>query len=678
MRHPSLACLGCLVALAACPPAPQPDGGNDVDSGVAVPCDSSKDCKAAAFPGVCRQNVCTAHVPCADDLECGLGEACIDRECAFIGCIADGDCPTGRCRTESFTCAECGTDADCPFNRPICQASTQKCVQCLDDSQCAQPGPAHCEALSGACLHCLTDDHCPNGLKCSGGTCTGALAGQMCPTGTACAAGLTCVNLGMVPTCLQGCDAFAPQCPTGQICYTLKYANSSSFVFDMGGLLGVCYTPVANARNYRDSCQLSAGGSNCQPSLACVPDSSQGATCRAYCDPGALGACPSPEICHHFPGDFYGREYGICYPDNGYGSVCTSDGRCRSGQSCQPYPDPSTFEELSPYCQFNVGAAPGLAPCGSGKGLDGGLTTPDRVCQSGSCRGDTSPQTGPYFCFSACAVDDDCSIAGRTGSCDTDFPFIAPDGVTTAYITGCRPGCQSSQGCTDYASDGGFICRVRLDVTADRSGLKLNCGRPNDGGVGAGSPCTVNGQCTSGYCWLDDARGVRRAGICLEPCQSAADCAASANAGLSSGPLDCQPTTFLGYRGPDFRPGTPDDVLSVRRVCSGIACTKDEDCSLDGGARCVPDVSPFDAGGEVLRCRPPVASANLEADVACSVDSDCASGACGMLANGTRVCFRACDALLPSACPVGLTCRAQAFRFTATRGDTVLLDGCAP
>lgn len=671
--------LASLLALSACPAPQVPDAGGPVDSGPPPPpCDSPEDCRAADYPGVCRQGACAKDVPCADDLECGLGEACIDRACAFVGCVNDDDCPTGRCRPQTFTCAECGEDSDCPFNRPICQAATQKCVQCLTDAQCEAPGPSHCEAISGACTHCLSDEHCPNGLTCSGGICAGAQAGQQCPTGTACAEGLTCVTLGGVQTCLQGCNAYAPTCPTGQICYTLKYSASSSYVFDMGGLLGVCFTPIANARNYRDSCEKDvAGNSNCQPSLACVPDSPASASCRAYCDPGALGACPSGEICHRFPGDFYGRQYGLCYADNGWGDRCTADTKCRPGQSCQPYEDPSTFEELSPACLFNVGAAAGLSPCASVTTADGGAVQPDRVCASGACRGDSFPSTPPYFCFAACATDSDCTIGSRTGSCDGTYQFPTPGGVN-AFITGCRPGCASNSTCEEYGVDGGLVCRPRLLTGSTNSGLKLNCGRPNAGGSGAGAPCVTSSQCTSGYCSFDDARGVRRQGYCLEACQTAADCAATSDGGLASGPLDCLPTTYLGYRGQDFTAGTPDDVLSVRSVCSGISCDEDEDCSADGGARCVPDVSPADAGAYVLRCRPRVQGLNREAGQSCTTNTECSSGACGQLGDSTRVCYRACDPAGAATCPAGLTCRAGAFRFTATAGNFIQLDGCAP
>src|SRR3954470_19901236 len=98
MRFLPLAAL----VLVACPqPAPL-DGGMDVDSGIAVSCDSAEDCAAMGLGAVCRDGACAANVPCANDFECGLGEECSDRTCVFTGCVRDEDCSTGRCRKDVF------------------------------------------------------------------------------------------------------------------------------------------------------------------------------------------------------------------------------------------------------------------------------------------------------------------------------------------------------------------------------------------------------------------------------------------------------------------------------------------------------------------------------------------------------------------------------------------------
>ncbi len=681
-----------LVALSACPAPTVPDAGPEdsgqmiVDSGPPPPtCDSPEDCKAVDFPGVCRQGVCKKNVPCSDDLECGLGEACVNHGCAFVGCTRDADCPTGRCRASSYSCVECGRHSDCPFDKPMCQMATEKCVQCIDDSSCPVPGAPYCETVSGTCKHCLLDQHCPNGLRCISNACVGVGVGGMCPQGTSCAQGLTCVNLNsggqVVPTCLTSCNVYQPQCGQGEICYALKYSTGNAYVFDLGGLLGVCFQAGAG-KNYRDSCDYSwLTGGNCKAQFMCIPDSSATASCRAFCDPGQANACPAPEVCHPFPGDFNGRQFGICFNDTGWGTKCDGDSKCRPGQSCQPWDDPSTDDftanDVGTFCQYNAGPGTGLAPCGDTRLADGGIIRADRTCQSGTCRTDGTTGLPPYYCWAACQSDSDCSIGSRTGTCDSRFNFLKPGGMDTADLYGCRPGCQSHATCGEYA-DAGLACTLRLSTLSRNSGLKLECGRPVLSGAGPGAPCTAGAQCYSGMCSTDDARGVRRSGYCLEACQTAADCSpAGRDAGPASGPLGCQPTTYLGYLGQDFRAGTADDVLSVKRVCSGVTCNEDEDCSEDGGARCAPDVSPLDAGSIVLRCRPPAQVGFREAGAPCVANTECRSGACGRLADGGSGCFRACDPA-GALCPAGTTCQAGAYRFTATHGNTVAIDGCAP
>src|SRR5581483_12521274 len=138
----------------------------------------------------------------------------------------------------------------------------------------------------------------------------------------------------------------------------------------------------------------------------CVPDSATGSSCRAYCDPGLPNSCPTPEICHPFVGDFSGRDYGLCYANNGYGDKCTGDAQCKKpGESCVPFDDPSAFDELSSICQFNVGSGAGLAPCAAVALNDGGTLSGDKQCGSGLCVGSTVPASSPYFCFASCVTD---------------------------------------------------------------------------------------------------------------------------------------------------------------------------------------------------------------------------------------------------------------------------------
>ena len=665
--------LSILVLLAGCPGGPVVDAGMVVvDSGIAPPaCDSPKACKALGFDGVCRSGKCASQVLCADDVECGLGESCVSGNCAFTGCASDSDCSSHRCRADVFACSECGTSADCPASRPVCDGSN-KCVQCGDDSQCVPPGPAHCDAQAGGCVHCLEDKHCPNGLKCGAShLCTGAPAGANCPMGTLCGSGLVCVGLGGNNVCLPSCKLAAPTCATGQICFKLTY--SLGLVFDEGGLLGVCYASQPGLKGYREACsrtQTTGSTSNCEPNLQCIPDSANLSLCRTFCDLNTSGACPTSEKCHPFRGDINGRLYGVCYPDNGWGDACAKDSACKSSQACTPYEDPSADYQLANVCQYGVGAAPGLSPCKDTALVDGGVIKADKLCQSGSCQGDPLAPTRKFFCYGACKTDPDCNYGGRSGSCDGEFDF--PVGMDTGAVKGCRPTCASTAACGVYGA--GIVCRSRF-LAGYSSSFHASCAPPA-GTLPPGSACSQSPQCRSGFCLFDDGRGVRRSGVCADACETAADC--QVDGGTSrTGPLDCTRQTFMGYQGADGVHNTYDDRLHTAQLCGGSACSVDSDC---GAAVCVPDADPADAGNQlVLRCRPQQAVGVLSGGASCSQDSDCSSGVCGTLqapSTGTgKACFQACNG--STACPGTSVCRVGGMRVDSHSAQ-LTFDSCAP
>lgn len=675
------------LGLCACPGVePAPSDGGAGDSGVPLTCDSAEACRAQGFDGVCRASECLDDVPCADDVECGLGERCVRGACRFRGCTADGDCASGRCLKTSYACAECGQSSDCPRDRPVCDTASNTCVQCESDLQCPQPGPGHCDRAQGACVYCLEDKHCPNGLGCgNGGLCRGAPKGSGCPDGIACARGLACVQLGGVPTCLDTCSLYRPaDCPTGEICFKLTFSDSSSLVFEDGEPRGVCYQAQAGLRGPNELCARTAQGSNCQPNLECIPESATASRCRRFCDPNAASGCAQPDLCHPFVGDYQSHPYGVCYPDNGFGEPCVRDAQCRSAMACMPWDDPSNYQLLSPLCQFALGTTPGLGPCADVALGDGGVLPASRTCRSGACVYDPLAGTRPNFCFSACAADADCSVAGREGYCDTNYDFPAAGG-NVGTVRGCRPRCRSDEGCDAY--DAGFACRLRLS-TGFQTTLKQTCAAPPGMRLG-GEACTLGSQCRSGYCQLVDSRGVSRQGTCVAPCTGAPDCAPGASdGGLPDGGtaalrVGCDPTTLLGFRGYDGVVGTADDTFLTPSLCAGGACVTDEDCGdVDAGlgGLCVPEYDALDAGRAlVLRCRLRTAGTLVAGD-ACTSDADCASGVCGTLqapSTGTgRTCLRACDG--SSACPTGLTCQAGALRVGLAYGGAASLDSCAP
>lgn len=610
---------------------------------------------------------------CQDDVECALGESCLEGACAFTGCSGDEECGTGRCRKEVYACTECGKSSDCHRDRPVCDPVPGRCVQCQTDADCRQ-GPGYCQRSTGACAYCLKDEHCPNGLRCgTDGVCHGAPKGASCSQAVACDLGLMCVSINSQPSCQKTCGLYAPSCPSGELCLRLTFQDSNSLVFERGEPLGVCAPPLPGLKGYREACTRSSQGNNCQPNLECVPDSSQRALCRGFCDPN-LQTCPMGETCHRFPGDFAGHQYGLCYPENGYGEPCQKDAQCRPGLSCTPGDDPSASENLSHFCHFSVGSAPALAPCAGQLLPDGGAAPPDAVCQSGACRGDRTFSTPSFFCYGACATDQDCQVGGRAGTCDGKFEFSGTGVVGT--LTGCRPACGAPAHCAEYGTR--FTCRVQLQ-SSYLPKLSQSCA-PQPGTAGLGESCSQHLQCRSGYCVLEDGRGVPRQGYCAHPCTRAQDCASAdgldggPGAGTALGPLSCEEIALLGFRGWDGAPNTSDDLHLLARHCAGKSCLTDQDCAP---GRCVPEPAASNPLGElVLRCRPPHRTGSLEAGSPCAFDSDCASGACANLSGGAKTCFTPCDSA--TSCPGSTLCQDGGVWLASPNGSLQLFRACAP
>lgn len=665
--RPLLAC--CVLLLAACPPPEVP-----VDAGVdaSVPptaCASADGCRAE--DAVCREGFCERDVPCGDDLECGLGERCVGGLCRFRGCVGDDECGTGRCDPRSYSCAECGADADCPRERPRCELPAGQCVRCTRDADCQAPGHAHCTS-TGQCVACLTDVHCPNGLSCSSGNlCVGAPENAPCPEGVSCGPGLACVLLAGNNVCLRSCNLYEPQCSSGQICYSLSYSGTGSLVFEAMGPIGVCFAPQAGLRGPREPCVRTSAGTNCQPNLQCIPETATLSLCRSYCNPLASGTCPVGERCTPFVGDYNGREYGLCMADTGFGARCEGDRACRAGLSCQPWDIPSDDDEVGGLCQFDLGDGGALSPCAPQALPDGGAAPADRACRSGRCVRDPlgSSATPPYFCFAGCGTDVDC---GDAGVCDAEFLLSTTSG-TSGFMKGCRPRCEAEADCAGY--DAGVTCRARLTTTASAPAYTTTC-TPAPGALPAGAACTVNGQCRSGLCVLDDARGVRRGGVCATPCRDDSACALGLGEPLF--PVACQGSALLLSRGFDGLAGTADDRLVAPRLCTGVACADDLDCVSDGGAAtCGLDVADT-LGALAQRCRAVAAGAKVGGE-SCAADVECRSGVCGTLqapsTGSGRACFEACTGA--TGCPAGTSCRAGGLAVV-TRGQVVSVDSCAP
>lgn len=133
--------------------------------------------------------------------------------------LSDGDPLAPGSQSTDITVNECGTNADCPANKPYCDPTTNTCLPCSDDSHCTDPNFPACQP-DGTCGECSSTNtsKCPSGLPaCVEGKCSACTPGPNAPECKNDPDGPVCLALGD-PTC--GCDT-DDDCggPTsGQIC----------------------------------------------------------------------------------------------------------------------------------------------------------------------------------------------------------------------------------------------------------------------------------------------------------------------------------------------------------------------------------------------------------------------------------------------------------------------------
>jgi Cys-rich repeat protein len=292
---------------------------------------------------------CTGTGDCRDPVP-----LCHTDQGICVQCLEDTDCADGVCDPHSHTCVQCTDDAHCPDS--TCHPPTGTCVDCVEDADCPDPGASHCDLTTHSCSPCAGDAHCAHldSLpSCHEGTCvqcTPDTEAEACP-GTSCdPATLTCteVSVGSVGLC-QPCTADS-ECESGVAvggttrCVPIMFQGESRghvCLLDQDSTADGCPQPYASTREVTSAAGVT-GSTYCYP-----PESLT--TCEAIID--FSSPCSTSESC----GDDALND-GLCR-DDGPGDRCTyacgGDTACPDGFKCRSGASPR-------YCCTNT---PQEGPC---------------------------------------------------------------------------------------------------------------------------------------------------------------------------------------------------------------------------------------------------------------------------------------------------------------------------
>ena len=181
-----------LANLAPCPPCMERDSNGmcTIYKGWGVDCGDCKTCDGfGSCVDNCPSNTCVASIDfcatCLTDADCGLCYSCYGGGTTYSLCLPN---PTG---TDCGDCEECFQDpvnalysycwTTCTTSPNLqCVASTDTCVQCLNNGHCISPTPYCRTSSDNKCVECLIDGHCISPATCQVNTCCQNNGGGAC------------------------------------------------------------------------------------------------------------------------------------------------------------------------------------------------------------------------------------------------------------------------------------------------------------------------------------------------------------------------------------------------------------------------------------------------------------------------------------------------------------------
>jgi MYXO-CTERM domain-containing protein len=333
-----------------------------VNAGECVECTQSGDCMASEPVCDILANTCN---PCMTDADClGTPETPL---CATSGpntgacveCKDDGDCPAEEplCNTQTNTCGKCTTDADCagtpetpacatmgtnagncvecttnahcPMEEPVCDATTNTCGKCATDADCPADNPV-CDPTSKTCGPCTSNEDCEGTPE----TPVCAMSGTMAGTCVECESSMDCAaptpicdtpNYDCVecvtnadcpmdkPACNTSTDTCVPVCKTDADC---EGTPETPVCATTGPNQGICVpcNVDRDCQPEKPSCDEATNTCN-----GCTEDADCGAqapVCNVVA--GTCGPCSVTPQCARFP------ETPLCQTSGAAAGQCVS------------------------------------------------------------------------------------------------------------------------------------------------------------------------------------------------------------------------------------------------------------------------------------------------------------------------------------------------------------------
>lgn len=615
---------------------------------------------------------------------------------AFSGCHAAGLPFGAACNPANF-------GEDC--NSGICNPSTNKCINCLSNSDCQQI--EYCDILSNQCKVGTKQagDTCTQTLECAGRgqlycdpinrICSPTLkAGERCIADTPSLRILMCAPGFCTPynrtnpvdgVCSaprpfgESCDGLIT-CPLQYQCLVNDIRPTCSFILPTNG--PECNNDLQCGAG--DYCSTNfAGPGACKPRLTlttdqcvrnrqCASNNCTNGFCTAAqtCNPNTgFNQCGSDKTC---------TAAGICLPPFAPGNPCTKPQDCAAPNVCAPATGLGPNTQL--YCLQCSSATPpnGLGECdnpaisGTPAGVFCNAAEPIKTCTPKRGTGEacsTDYQCASFACDPAtnkCLPLKIGDLCGSTKACPLGSfcpygIFISPKTCTATLPIGAQ--CSADDNCYDTRQTTippNILCDVTHPIQAQCAN---KCNGVNDNAGNVIFPATY--FCPAGYfCPAPTTVAFNQVRACRKPlpdtfnCTANSECLSGRCAFIDGSLGKCLPVGTLlpnGYActtnstcasGRCFfltAQGPIGTCVAVPVQPVGFPCTTDAQC-----------VTKFCSGGfcSAADYRRP----NLGGGSVCTADVQCASGVCSYFTCGDWSCpTGVCTAVIPKL-PLGAPC----------------------